>query len=83
MSLPRLRFTIRRLMDAVAIVALELGCGLYLQRTASNPDIHLPWWLSMGLQLGFVNLVIVAPACMFVVWVHYLGRVDLEPREDR
>jgi hypothetical protein len=34
MPLPRLRFTVRRLMVAVAIVAVELGCGLFLQPEA-------------------------------------------------
>jgi hypothetical protein len=86
MPLPRLRFTVRRLMVTVAIVAVELGFALFLQREGcnpiGNPDVPMNEWVKMGILLAFLNIFIVLPACIFVVWVHDLGRVDQEPGED-
>jgi hypothetical protein len=84
MRLARLRFTVRRLMVAVAIVAIELGCGSFIHRHLFCGDISaIACWVDTCIQLVFANLLIGVPACIFVGWVHNLWRVDQEPKEDR
>ncbi len=84
MPLPRLRFTIRRLMIAVVIVAVELGCGLFIHREVNHSDLSVfAWWIETGIQLAFANLLIGISAYIFVDWVHNFGRLEQEISKDR
>jgi hypothetical protein len=82
MRLSRPRFTVRRLMVAVAIVASELGCGLFLQREVRQPDSRMDLWSETVLNLAFLNLLISGPACIFACVLYQLRR-NWKPRKDR
>jgi hypothetical protein len=82
MRIPRPRFTLRWMMVAVAIVGVELGCGLFFRREFRQPDGRLDWWSAMILQLVYLNLWIVVPACIFACLLHH-WRLIPKPTKDR
>jgi hypothetical protein len=54
-------------MIAIAIVAFELGLGLFLHNEAQRAisDVIVPW-AQTGVQLAFLNLLIGGPAWVFM-----------------
>lgn len=67
MRWPRPRFTLRRLMAMVAIVAFELALGSFLYDEARRAVTRatVPW-VETGVELAFLNLLIGGPVWVFL-----------------
>ena len=64
MAWPGPRWTVRRLMALVAIVAVELAAGSMLRQGAGQAARPAP--VETGIQLAFLNLLVAVPAFVFL-----------------
>jgi hypothetical protein len=75
MKLSRPRFTVRRLMIAVAVVAVELACWSFLQGETILFSTGVAWWIGMGINMIYLNIIISIILFVFIS-LHNLGRLD-------
>jgi hypothetical protein len=79
MRLPRLRFTVRRLMVLQALMAFELGLGSFLvHKTRRDFKDVGTRWAETGVQLAFLNVLIGGPAWL-LLWAVNTQHCDNGP----